>query len=175
MVIATPFVAQVPGGGSDPLVNPDTGIATQAFFLFLVALFKRTGDAQGVDALAVQFAADAAAIAAAAATAAAAVATVTAGNAQTGADASLKKASNLSDVVNVNTSRTNLNIGPATAGWADPTGTGARTTFNMDLALPAGAAYSQAEVTAIANQVIVLQKRLGQLILDEITAQTITH
>lgn len=175
MVTVTPFSSQVPGGGGEAVVNPDTGVPTQSFFQYLVVLFRRTGDAQGVDVVAVQAAANAATAAAAAATAAAAIATAAAAAAQGGANASLKIAANLSDVADVNTSRTNLSIGPATAGWVDPTGTGARTTFDMDLALPVGAVYSQAEVTALANQLVILQKRLGRLVLDEIAAKTITH
>lgn len=162
------FATPIPNSASQPLVEPKTGLATRQWYLFLVALWKRTGSASGVDLLALQAEADAAFALATAALAAAATA-------QGGADASLKIANNLSDVANVNTSRANLNIGPATAGWVDPTGTGSRATFDMDTALPVGAAYSQAEVTAIADQVVILQKRLGQLILDEIIAKTIAH
>lgn len=162
------FATPIPNSASLPLVDPKTGLANRTWFLFLSALWKRTGSAQGIDILAVQAEADAAFTQSTAALAAAAAA-------QGGADASLKIANNLSDVNNVTTSRTNLQIGPATGGWVDPTGTGSRATFNMDLLLPVGAGYSQAEVTAIANQVIVLQKRLGQLELDLIMAKAITH
>lgn len=169
------FATPIPNSASQPLVDPRTGIATRPWLLFLIALWKRTGSAAGIDLIALQAEADAAFALATAATAAAAAAAASAAAAQGGADASLKIANNLSDVADVSTSRTNLQIGPATAGWVDPTGAGSRATFDMNLALPAGAAYSQAEVTAIANQVIVLQKRLGQLELDLITAQAITH
>lgn len=165
---ADAFATPIPNSASDPLVDPKTGRATRSWFLFLVALWRRTGSAAGVDILALQAEADAA-------LAAAIAAGVAAGTAQAGADASLKIANNLSDVNNVTTSRTNLQIGPATGGWVDPTGAGSRATFDMNTALPVGAGYSQAEVTAIAAQVIVLQKELGQLILDQITAKTIKH
>lgn len=169
------FATPIPNVAQQAMVDTKTGFATRATFLFLLALWRRTGSAQGVDILAVQAEADAAFALATTAAADAAAAQASANAAQAGADASLKIAANLGDVADVDASRGNLNIGPATAGWVDPTGAGSRATFDMNLALPAGAAYSQAEVTAIANQVVVLQKRLGQLILDEITAKTITN
>lgn len=169
------FTSQIPQSASVPLTDPKTGVITRSWFLLVTALFRRTGDAQGVDVLAVQAEAQAAFTLAGTANTNATAAAAAAAAAQGGADASLKIAANLGDVANVTTSRTNLQIGPATAGWADPTGAGSRATFDMDLALPAGAAYSQAEMTAVANQVIVLQKRLGQLELDLITAKAIKH
>lgn len=172
--MASAFTTQIPVPASQPIADRN-GVLTRDWFLFLVALFRRTGDAQGVDVLAIQAAAAAATAAAAVATAAAAAATAAAATAQAGANASLKIAADLSDLASVAAARANLAIGPATAGWVDPTGTGSRATFDMDLALPVGGAYSQAEVTAIANQVIALQKRLGRLVLDEITAKTIAH
>jgi hypothetical protein len=47
-----------------------------------------------------------------------------------------------------------------------PTGTLLRTTFVSNPALPVGAGYSQAEVTAIRDQVIVLGERIAALIVD---------
>jgi hypothetical protein len=157
-----PDVAQnFPAGG--PVVHPD-GNPTNSWRAFFQTLWIRTGQATGVLSAAIQATADAALANANAALVQAAL--------------SLKKASNLSDLANTGTARDNLGLGPiATSatvpGWADPTGAGSRASFNMDLALPVGAAYNQAEMTAIANQVIVLQKRLGQLVLDEKTVKTI--
>lgn len=165
---ADAFTAAIPQSSSDPICDPKTGVVTRAWFLLFTAIWRRTGSAQGVNVEAVE--------AEAAAASALAVAALAAANlAQAGANASLKKANDLNDVNSVATSRANLQIGTAVAGWVDPTGTGSRATFDMDLALPAGGAYSQAEVTAIANQVIVLQKRLGQLELDLITNKAIKH
>jgi hypothetical protein len=146
-----------------PIIHDD-GTATQSFWSFLQTLWLRTGSAAGVLSAMIQ------------ATATAALAAANAALVQ--AALSLKKASNLSDLANASDARDNLGLGPiATSatviGWEDPTGAGSRATFNMDLALPVGVAYSQAEVLAIANQVIVLQKRLGQLVLDEKTVKTI--
>lgn len=171
----TAFTTQIPQSASDPVVNIKTGQITRAWYLFMVAIFKRTGEAQGVDVLAVEAEANAAFVAAGLATAAAAAALAAAGSAQAGADASLKKAANLSDVQDVTTSRGNLNIGPATGGWVDPTGAGSRATFDMNLAFPVSNPPTQAEVTALAAQVVILQKRLGQLELDLITNKAITH
>ena len=162
------FATPVPNSATQPLVDTKTGVVTRAWLLFLIALWNRTGQAAGVDLIALQAEADAAFAAATAAAAAAAAA-------QGGADASLKIAANLSDVANVTTSRTNLQIGPATAGWVDPTGTGSRATFDMDAAFPVSNPPTQAEVQAIVGQLTILQKRLGQLTLDEITAKTIKH
>lgn len=166
------FSTQIPNAIDQPLTDPKTGQATRAWFLFLVALFQRTGEAQGVDLLALQAETVTALANSIAALAAAATA-------QGGANASLKIIQNLADLANAATARTNLGLtalatAAPVAGWVDPTGAGSRATFDMNLALPAGAAYSQAEVTAIANQVIVLQKRLGQLVLDEKTVGTIS-
>lgn len=52
------------------------------------------------------------------------------------------------------------------SGWVTPSGTGSRATFNMDAVFPVSAGPTQAEVQAIAAQVVVLQKRLGQFIID---------
>lgn len=54
-------------------------------------------------------------------------------------------------------------------GWSNPTGVnGSRGSFDMDLAFSVSNPPTQAEVLAIATQVVVLQQRLGQLILDQI-------
>lgn len=47
-----------------------------------------------------------------------------------------------------------------------PTGTLNRATFVSNPARPVGVGYSQAEVTAISDQVIVLGERLAALIID---------
>lgn len=65
----------------------------------------------------------------------------------------------------------NLGIG---SGWAVPTGAGSRATFNMNATFPVSNPPTQAEVQAIAAQVVVLQKRVGQLELDLIDAGVIT-
>lgn len=58
-------------------------------------------------------------------------------------------------------------------GWIAPAGAGSRATFNMNVAFPVSNPPTQAEVQAIAAQVMILQKRLGQLILDELDIGTI--
>lgn len=70
---------------------------------------------------------------------------------------------------NVFTATRNLGIG---GPWTLPNGTGSRAAFNMDAAFPVSAAPTQAEVQAIAAQVVILQKRLGQLIIDQRDAGT---
>lgn len=59
------------------------------------------------------------------------------------------------------------------AGWVAPTGAGSRATFNMDAAFPVSNPPTQAEVVAIRDQLIIVQKRLGQLIEDQLDAGTI--
>lgn len=54
-------------------------------------------------------------------------------------------------------------------GWGTPTGTIARTTFNANPTLNVGAAYSQAELTAIRDHLIVVSQRLGAYVTDGIT------
>lgn len=50
-------------------------------------------------------------------------------------------------------------IGPRQTGWTAGTGTPNKTAFNADQALPVGAAYSQAEVQAIATALIAERQR----------------
>lgn len=50
--------------------------------------------------------------------------------------------------------------------WTDPTGTGSRATFNMDFTTAVSNPPTQAEVTAIRDQLVIVQKRLGQLVID---------
>lgn len=47
-----------------------------------------------------------------------------------------------------------------------PSGTLSRATFVSDPALPVGVGYSQAEVTAIRDQVVALGERIAALIVD---------
>ena len=50
-------------------------------------------------------------------------------------------------------------IGPRQTGWTAGTGTPNKAAFNADQALPVGAAYSQAEVQAIATALIAERQR----------------
>ena len=59
-------------------------------------------------------------------------------------------------------------------GWAAPTGTGSRASINADFTTAVSASPTQAQVTALRNQVIALQKALAQLIIDETTSGTIS-
>lgn len=63
--------------------------------------------------------------------------------------------------------------GTIESGWDNPTGTGSRATFDMDAAFPVSNPPTQAEVQAIAAQLVIVQKRLGQLIDDQLSAKTI--
>ncbi|MGL5528932.1 MAG: phage tail protein [Plesiomonas shigelloides] len=51
-------------------------------------------------------------------------------------------------------------VGAQIVGWTAATGSAFTGVFNSSLALPVGAAYSQAEVTAIANALITTRQRL---------------
>ena len=148
------------------VLNPDGSLSTD-WYDFFITLWTRTGDAQGVDATEV--------LAIAAAAAADAVAAVITANAALAA-AALKLAilQNLADLNNVVTARNNLGLTAlATAnpviGWADPTGAGSRATFDMNFTTTVSNPPTQAQVTAIRDQLIVVQKRLGQSILDDKT------
>ena len=50
-------------------------------------------------------------------------------------------------------------LGPRQTGWTAGAGTPNKAAFNADLSLPVGAAYSQAEVQAIANALIADRQR----------------
>lgn len=54
-------------------------------------------------------------------------------------------------------------------GWVPPIGTGSTASFDMDFTTTVSNPPTQAEVTALRDQVIKLQKALGQLILDSTT------
>ncbi|WP_313140181.1 hypothetical protein [Leclercia sp.] len=51
-------------------------------------------------------------------------------------------------------------LGPRQTGWTPGTGTANLGTFNADQSFTVGAAYSQAEVQAIANELIAARKRI---------------
>jgi hypothetical protein len=57
-------------------------------------------------------------------------------------------------------------IGPAATGWVAPAGTGSRASINENFTTPVSNPPTQAEMTALRDQVIALQKALGQLIID---------
>lgn len=59
-------------------------------------------------------------------------------------------------------------------GWASPTGTTAKATFATYAAPVISAAYTQAEVQAIANHVEILSRRLAALINDLKSAQVLS-
>lgn len=52
------------------------------------------------------------------------------------------------------------------SGWATPTGTGSRASINASFTQTVSNPPTQAEVTAISNQVAALSKAVGQLIND---------
>lgn len=54
--------------------------------------------------------------------------------------------------------------------WTAPTGSGSRATFNMDWTQVISNPPTQGEVESIRNQLVIVQKRLGQLIIDLRTA-----
>ncbi len=66
------------------------------------------------------------------------------------------------------------NLGHNIISWALPTGAGSRATFNMDTAYPVSNPPTQVEVQAIAAGLVEARKRLGQLIIDQVDAGTIT-
>lgn len=55
-------------------------------------------------------------------------------------------------------------LGTRNTGWTATTGTQKKGGYNSDLALPVGAAYSQAEITAIANATIEIRQVVAALI-----------
>lgn len=67
------------------------------------------------------------------------------------------------------------NSGPI-SGWATPpaSGTGSNATFDMNWTTTVSNPPTQAQVTAVRDQLIVVQKRLGQLLADLQTYGTIT-
>jgi hypothetical protein len=59
-------------------------------------------------------------------------------------------------------------------GWVAPTGTVSRDTFDADWTTTVSNPPTQAQVTAIRDQVIVLQKRLAALEQDSLSIGTIS-
>lgn len=55
------------------------------------------------------------------------------------------------------------------SGWSAPAGAGLRSSVNMNFTTTVSNPPTQVEMTALRNQVISLQKALGQLILDSTT------
>lgn len=138
-------------------VNLETGILTKEGRTLLRTLWNRTGSGTGADIAQVA---------------------VTADVALAGADASLKKAANLSDVANAVLARGNLALGSVALGntvpgWSTPTGAGSRASINANFTLTAGAAYVQADFQSVINQLIAVQKALAQLLVDAESAKVI--
>lgn len=130
----------------------------------LQALWARTGNAPGVTSESIAQTADDAEANSIAALAAAGNAVSTANGASATATAAQGTANSALALAN-----TSLQEGDAVAGWASPTGTGSRATFDMDWTQAISNPPTQGEVQALVAQIIVLQKRLGQLELDLLT------
>ena len=95
------------------------------------------------------------------------------------AQSALQQAKDLSDLANVPAARGNLGLGSVALGntvpgWAAPTGSGSRASFNANASTTAGASYTQAQVQAINDQLVAVQKALAQLILDAESAKLIS-
>lgn len=137
----------------------DEGILTKEASVLLRALWNRTGGGTGGDLAAVRATADAA---------------------LASATASLKKVSNLGDLTLPATARTNLGLGSVAlgntvAGWTNPTGAGSRATFDANWTTVVSNPPTQSEVGNVRDQLVIVQKRLAQLILDAETAKVISN
>lgn len=135
----------------------ETGYLTKEARTLLRTLWSRTGGGTGGNIAAVSAVADAA---------------------LAGANASLKKSANLSDLTNVPNARVALSLGSVAlgntvTGWSTPTGGGSRATFNANFAQTAAGSYSQSDTQLIINQLIAVQKALAQLIIDAESAKVI--
>lgn len=64
-------------------------------------------------------------------------------------------------------------FGNAATGWSAPTGVGSRGAIDMNWTTTVSNPPTQAEVTSVRDQVVHLQKALGQLIDDQIEIGTI--
>lgn len=138
-------------------VDQDSGFMTKEARTLLRALWNRTGGGTGADLGAVKLTADAALLS---------------------ANASLKIASNLSDVADVPSARGNLGLGSVALGntvpgWTNPTGAGSRAAINANFTQTAAAAYSQSDYQAVITQLVAVQKALAQLLLDAESAKVI--
>lgn len=147
-------------------VQEDSGFMTKEARTLLRALWNRTGGGTGADTAEAIALANAAQASATAATIAAA--------------ASLKKTSNLSDVVSAATSRGNLGLGSVALGntvpgWTNPTGAGSRAAINANFTQTAAALYTQADYQLVINQLVAVQKALAQLLLDAESAKVISN
>lgn len=150
MVSTSGLSGALPAGNA-PFVDGN-GILTAYGRNLLNALIQRTGGAPGADVTAIA--------------AQAAAAQVTATAALTGANASLKKAADLSDVASLPTTLANLQLVKQT-GWSAPTGgAGSRAAINTAYSQAPGALYSQTVAQAMEAQIEVLSQVLGQLIID---------
>jgi hypothetical protein len=65
-------------------------------------------------------------------------------------------------------------FGQPIGGWVPPTGTVSRATFDADWTVAISDPPTQAEVEAVRDQVIVLQKRLAALEQDSLSIGTIS-
>lgn len=142
-------------------VDQETGQFSKEARTLLRALWNRTGGGTGANVAAVKITADAALVLA-----------------TTANTTALKKAANLSDLASVGTSRGNLGLGSVAlgntvAGWTNPTGTGSRAAINANASTTASATYVQAELQAVNDQLVAVQKALAQLLLDAESAKVI--
>ncbi len=140
-------------------VDQETGQFSKEARTLLRALWNRTGGGTGTDVATVKLTADAA---------------------LAGANASLKKAANLSDLVSVPVARSNLGLGSVALGntvpgWTNPTGSGSRAAINADFTQTAAVAYSQSDLQLVIDQLVAVQKALAQLILDAESAKVISN
>lgn len=139
---------------SEPIADK-SGLITTVFRSFLQSLWTRTGGGPGQD------------IAAVAAQAAAAQVTANAALAQ--AALSLKIAANLSDIASTAVSVANL-LGVHN-GWTAPTGTELKAGYNADASTVASPAYAAADLQAVNDQLVVVQRNLAALIAVLTSAQ----
>lgn len=154
---------------SAPLVDEDRRI-TPAWQYLLQDLWNRTGSGAGISSAEVQTEAAGALSAASGAQSTANTAISAAGTAQ-GTATAAQGAANAALAL----ASSALQGGNAVAGWVDPTGAGSRGTFDMNFAPVVSSPPTQAEVQAIVAQLVLVQKRLGQLELDLLHLGAIKH
>lgn len=58
-------------------------------------------------------------------------------------------------------------------GWVNPTGAGSRATFDMNWTTAISNPPTQSEVLSVRNQLIAVQKAVGQLVIDSKTSGTL--
>jgi hypothetical protein len=66
-------------------------------------------------------------------------------------------------------------FGQPTTGWTAPTGTVSRDTFDANWTTTVSNPPTQAEVIAVRNQLIAVQKRLAALEIDSLSIGTIAN